>query len=297
MISGTHAVRTGTDPVVSMPKGFSSILNYEPKRWLQELLSPGTALSFPFAAFVSKRATPYVTGRRVLDVHLVWLIQKGSFPIRIQNMTVELNAGTLMWIPPGLEHETVVPCDVAQYGLRILLMRGRRSLGLSSDPMVIQRCGALAPLFDQIIAEHLRPGSYSALRQRGLLTALGAAVFARTDEPASVVGSLSIDHRVRLARLVREHRNHPSVGSLARALGLSADYFTRAFRRSFGMPPRQWLVRERLAEARLALANGETIKRVAHQFGYRDPHLFSRQFRKAYGLSPRQWRSSSDRVL
>ncbi len=85
--------------------------------------------------------------------------------------------------------------------------------------------------------------------------------------------------------------------ALARALGLTADYFTRAFRRSYGMSPRQWLLSERLAGARMAIAKGGPIKSVAHQFGYRDPHLFSRQFRKAFGLSPRQWRRSSDRGM
>ncbi len=278
-------------PDVPMP-----ILPCDPQRWLQQALSGAAALSFPFAGYGSNGTKPYVTGRRVLDVHLVWLIEKGAFPIRIGDKAVELLPGTLMWIPPGIVHDTVVPSQVVQHAIRIALVRRGRQLGLAMPPMVVRNCGDLAPLFDQIIAAHQRQSPYRDARQRGLVAALGAAVFTRAAEPASVVGGLGQDHRLRLARLVRDPRAHPRVSALARGLGLTPDYFARAFRRSYGMPPRQWLLGERLVGARAALATGAAIKAVAHQFGYRDPHLFSRQFRKAFGLSPRQWRRSSDRA-
>ncbi len=280
-----------------MPDDPMPIHPCDPLQWLQQALSRGTVLSFPYAGYGASNGTPYVTGRRVLDLHLVWLLENGVFPIHIGGRTVELEPGTLMWIPPGIVHDTVVPADAVTYGLRISLQLGKRQLGLTLPPMIIRRCGDLAPLFAQLIAEHLRPSPYREYRQRGLVAALGAAVFSRAGEPASVAGGLSGHHRQRLARLVRDHRVHPSVSALARALGLTPDYFARAFRKSYGASPRQWLLGERLALARLALASQESIKAVAHQFGYRDPHLFSRQFRKAFGLSPRQWRSSSDRAL
>jgi AraC-like DNA-binding protein len=280
-----------------MPDALMPILPCEPRRWLHQALSSATALSFPFAGYGSNGSKPYVTGRRMLDVHLVWLMEKGAFPIRIGDKTVELLPGTLMWIPPGIVHDTVVPAHVVQHAIRIALVRRGRQLGLAMPPMVVRNCGDLAPLFEQIIAAHQRHGPYREARQRGLVAALGAAVFTRAAEPASVVGGLGEDRRQRLARLVHNQRAHPSVSALARELGLTPDYFARAFRRSFGMPPRQWLLSERLAGARAALATGSAIKAVAHRFGYRDPHLFSRQFRKAFGLSPRQWRRSCDRAM
>jgi AraC-like DNA-binding protein len=41
--------------------------------------------------------------------------------------------------------------------------------------------------------------------------------------------------------------------SLARSLGLSPDYFSRLFRNAFGLPPRSWLMRERIRLASMKM--------------------------------------------
>ncbi len=141
-----------------MPDDLMPIQPCDPQRWLEQALAPGSTLSFTYAGYGGDSQKPYITGRRVLDVHLLWLIEKGSFPILIGDKTIVLEPGTLMWIPPGIVHDTVVPGAIVQYGLRISLMRGTRQLGLTLPPMVIRNCGDLAPLFVQTIAAHLRSG-------------------------------------------------------------------------------------------------------------------------------------------
>ena len=80
----------------------------------------------------------------------------------------------------------------------------------------------------------------------------------------------------------------PTPRDLAVELHLSADYFSRAFRRTFSVSPRRWLLNERIRLAAMLLAKpGLSVSEVAYQFGYRDVYLFSRQFKQVFGLSPR----------
>jgi AraC-like DNA-binding protein len=79
---------------------------------------------------------------------------------------------------------------------------------------------------------------------------------------------------------------------LAKAAGLSLDYFTRVFHRSHGLSPRQWLVQQRLSYAVVLLQETPLrIGEIAQRLGYANPHLFSRQFSAFFGRSPRSFRS------
>ena len=74
---------------------------------------------------------------------------------------------------------------------------------------------------------------------------------------------------------------------LARIAGLHPNYFVRAFARYFGLPPRQYAVRERCERARRMLAGSDlSVKQVALVNGYPDQAAFSRQFRQVTGMAP-----------
>jgi AraC family transcriptional regulator len=83
----------------------------------------------------------------------------------------------------------------------------------------------------------------------------------------------------------------PSVAELARECGLSSAYFSRAFRRTTGVTPHQWLIRKRVERARgLLLGNGLGLADIALVCGFVDQSHFSRVFAKFEGDSPGRWR-------
>src|SRR5690606_23344363 len=100
----------------------------------------------------------------------------------------------------------------------------------------------------------------------------------------------------RLARLVADRLDERlAPRDLARHLGLAPLAFTRSFRASTGVPPRVWLVRERIHHAAERLRQGrEPIAAVAEAFGYANPFLFTRQFTAVMGRSPRSWRDGAE---
>ena len=78
----------------------------------------------------------------------------------------------------------------------------------------------------------------------------------------------------------------PSISRMADRLGVSPAHLSRQFRRDYGMAPREYLHRVRIADVPFHLAKGESIADVAWNAGYRDLTRFYTQFRKATKTPP-----------
>lgn len=82
-----------------------------------------------------------------------------------------------------------------------------------------------------------------------------------------------------------------TVGAMATAVGLSPHHFSRAFRMTFGLPPREWLVQQRLGHAKMRLLEtSDTVDQIALSLGYKSGSQLSRAFRARFGMSPRAFR-------
>lgn len=76
------------------------------------------------------------------------------------------------------------------------------------------------------------------------------------------------------------------VTTLARRAGLRRESFSRAFRRTAGLPPKAWLHCLRLEKARALLRQGKSIADAALAAGYADQSHFHRMFVKFYSVTP-----------
>ncbi len=80
--------------------------------------------------------------------------------------------------------------------------------------------------------------------------------------------------------------SHAPVASLAQRAGLRRESFSRAFRRTAGLPPKAWLHCLRLEKARALLRQGKSIAEAALAVGYADQSHFHRMFVKFYSVTP-----------
>ena len=78
---------------------------------------------------------------------------------------------------------------------------------------------------------------------------------------------------------------------VAAELGLSVSHVSRAFRSSVGLPPHQWLLRQRVSAAKqLMTVRGLPLAEVAISAGFANQSHFTRVFSAVVGVSPGVWR-------
>jgi AraC-like DNA-binding protein len=87
--------------------------------------------------------------------------------------------------------------------------------------------------------------------------------------------------------------NQWSIAQLARRSSVSRDHYSRLFRDEFGISPRDYLSRARLAASLELLRNTALpVKEIAARLGFYDAYHFSRLFKQTHGQSPGTWRKT-----
>jgi AraC family transcriptional regulator len=113
--------------------------------------------------------------------------------------------------------------------------------------------------------------------------------------PEVVTGGLAVWQQDRAMDLLNEHLGGDiALSDLARECGLSPDRFMRAFKKSFGVPVRRYLLHRRIQTAKsVLLHSNKSLLEVALEVGFTDQPAFNRSFREIAGTSPGQWRKAN----
>ncbi len=114
----------------------------------------------------------------------------------------------------------------------------------------------------------------------------------------SRVGSCMTPWRLRLIDDLIESKldNTLTVQELAGALGLSAGFFSRAFKAAVGKAPHDHIVDRRVARARTLLRSTDfELSAIAHASGFSSHAHMTSTFRNRLGVNPAELRKSVDR--
>jgi AraC-like DNA-binding protein len=117
----------------------------------------------------------------------------------------------------------------------------------------------------------------------------------RNHPPEVVIGGLAVWQQDRATELLNEHLDGDiALADLATECGLSPGRFMRAFKKSFGIPVRRYLLHRRIQAAKsLLLHSDRPLLKVALEVGFTDQPAFNRSFRQIVGTSPGQWRRAN----
>ena len=92
-------------------------------------------------------------------------------------------------------------------------------------------------------------------------------------------------------RLEADLSGELSLAQIAAEFGLSVSHFSRAFRISTGLPPHQWLLRQRVKAAKqLMTIRDLSLSEIAISAGFASQSHFTRVFSEVVGISPGAWR-------
>ncbi|MES2569841.1 MAG: AraC family transcriptional regulator [Verrucomicrobiota bacterium] len=105
-----------------------------------------------------------------------------------------------------------------------------------------------------------------------------------------MLGSLGVVGKA--ADFIRDHLGEGlMLSEIARHAGFSERQLQRLFRRVFGMPVQQFVIRSRIQAAMHELTHSQRpIAEIALMFGFGDQSAFTNQFRSVTGLPPRLYR-------
>jgi AraC-like DNA-binding protein len=78
---------------------------------------------------------------------------------------------------------------------------------------------------------------------------------------------------------------------------MSESSFSHVFKELTGVSPKRYAIQTRIARAKELLSGTDlSVKEIAAELGYDDPHYFSRQFRKVAGRPPSDFRPKGRKV-
>jgi AraC-like DNA-binding protein len=232
----------------------------------------------------------------VRDWNILHLIFDGEVECQTDADRFTLSDNTLIWLPPGMRLAMSWSRPFSFTEFRFRLWRGKQqyrfvnSVYLNSSVPVIELWRTMQQINDELLMLH----NERELMLRTLLAQLLVRLIRGADNHASASGTLNQAQRHWLKEFTQKnHHRRPAAKELADGVQLSPDYFTRVFRRTYGVTPSRWILEERMqAAGRLLHESTLNVSEISEKFGYTDVALFSRQFKKIMGSSPLRFRNA-----
>lgn len=263
--------------------------------WLRHLGSPHARLEVTLSIVPGRYRTPpeWDTRVRRLEEHLIYFFARESAQAEVGGAAFPCPRGSCCWIVPGTTFRFFSGKSPLIWRFRFSLKEGKRDCPLAPDRpyYFLPRTPAMAEIVHATLSELANRNQWQSAALRSWLIQLSVFFF-RSSEPHKL-RSLTAPQQEALSALLENTNPNAWVKprDMAKATGLSLDYFSRVFHRTHGIPPRQWLVQERLSYAVVLLQETPLrVGEIAHRLGYANPHLFSRQFSAYFGRSPKSYR-------
>lgn len=222
-----------------------------------------------------------------------------------------LRGNSVLTFQPGQEHgnglNPLEKCKLYYLGINLANpVQGCRSLAAPGEERALAEALLTLPRFFagdrrmKVLLEGLREAATSpgdlrrteALQHaRGFLLLLIACARNQPAEPLSGPIKRVIDH-------IRSNLSEPlTVDALASVAQLSEQRFHSRFKGETGIPPKEYVLREKVRQAQQLLRAGRPVTDVAFSLGFSSSQYFATVYRRYMGFSPstHQIRSGSHR--
>jgi AraC-like DNA-binding protein len=234
------------------------------------------------------------------DWYAFCIVERGSADVRYRGRVLPVRPETVTPFMPGEVHETrriEVPGTYRVLMLPTNLVEDRaESMGKRSPELAAttwtQKAtyGAFAAACSRLEGQ-----SVSTFEKELLLLELVDLALTRDDAAGPDEASPHSDCQPRVIQAVRDYLvenfdRSLALADVARDLGLSSGYVSRAFSTAERCPPKTLLRLLRVERGRRSLLSPDvSVKRAAYDAGFTSPQKFNQAFQVAWNMSPSQY--------
>jgi|GEM_PF-995525 len=228
------------------------------------------------------------------------VILSGTVDFLIEDRSIRNRTrGDAIVIPPMIRHSTHSKKGYQHCSMKMFLAP-HFAAGFGDREVVFEPSPETIALFDEAgrrLADHDGAFALEQVLCAGTLLLIDAVKHVQQDDAPPTQRS---DFRRLVLPILQAVDESPrsvwTVARMAEQCYLSADHFTKCFKRSFGQSPQQYLIASRMRYAAAELLNAPTksVKQVSDEIGYSSVQTFSRAFKHFIGVSPAEFRASPD---
>jgi AraC-like DNA-binding protein len=148
----------------------------------------------------------------------------------------------------------------------------------------------LQPILDEVFATFFSDSPFRPTRIRMLVLGflLHLVELSEQSKPTETSSAI-IDCQAAIDNHLQESI---SLEWLAEQAGLSLSRFKQRFAHEVGIPPREYILRRKIALAKQKLRGGNSVTRVAFELSFSSSQYFATTFRRYTGQSPSEFRKS-----
>ncbi len=231
-------------------------------------------------------------------------LAKGEVTWIVGSKKLRLVGGTFSVVGPGVTHQgefdVIAPGDLCWVVLepgKLLppLEEGMLKLLLAPEAWSAPASVAIEALFHRLLRE-------CRADQSGWQAGACACMTSLALECARLAPAMTGEKTPRTSRAILEAaeiisadlEHPPAIARLAAQVGLGLTRFHQLFKQVIGMTPHDYLLRQRLSAARIALSDKkESITRLAIRLGFSSSQHFATVFRKHNGMTPSAYRKKA----
>ncbi|MEK7727005.1 MAG: AraC family transcriptional regulator [candidate division KSB1 bacterium] len=265
------------------------------------------APAFDDLEFAKVSHQTHVYPRHWNETYVIQVVEQGINECECRGATHRVSTGSILFINP---HEIHTGCAAGATPLvyrslyptpelliDVAAQYRDRNAPLPFFPALIAEDASLAKMF--LNAHRACEAGADALTSQTLLLELLASILQRHAENRSALPALGNENlAVKRAKeyLTENFNANVSLAALAKIAYLSPFHLLRAFRKTVGLPPHEYVLNLRIQRAKHLLLQGRTLSDAAYETGFCDQSHFTRHFKRIMGIPPGRYLKKSNFV-
>lgn len=237
----------------------------------------------------------WAKNEKFLHTHTLLFVESGGMNGVAEDTSFYVGAGEAIWFLSGYRRKVknAGACPNTRAWRVVFSIKGRNeNMGVKEVFIYKRDAWPILPYMQIFRDTLLGDGAWRRQEMLALMQGLFIRFFELSSNADCNARTLDGKRRRLVVNYIIDNiKNDISPGELADIAGMSADYFCRVFKNTFNMPPKTFMVHEKLRYvANLLLESDLSIKEICHAVGEDNLSKLYRQFRAVYGVPPGKYR-------